>query len=207
MTSSPNLFIVAAPSGGGKTSLVAALLERDPGVRLSVSHTTRAPRPGERDGEHYHFVDEATFLQLVSRNAFLEYARVYGHYYGTGRAPVEQLLNEGFNVMLDIDWQGARQVKSSFPGCCSIYILPPSMQELRERLARRGQDSPDVIENRMQEARSEIAHCMEFDFLVVNNEFAAALEDLMSIVRFGQPVRPGPTEGFESLLAELLKNV
>jgi guanylate kinase len=207
MRSSPNLFIVAAPSGGGKTSLVAALLERDPGVRLSVSHTTRAPRPGERDGEHYHFVDEATFLQLVSRNAFLEYARVYGHYYGTGRAPVEQLLNEGFNVMLDIDWQGARQVKSSFPGCCSIYILPPSMQELRERLARRGQDSPDVIENRMQEARSEIAHCMEFDFLIVNNEFAAALEDLMSVVRVGQPVRPGRKEGFESLLADLLKNV
>jgi guanylate kinase len=207
MSSSPNLFIVAAPSGGGKTSLVAALLERDPGVRLSVSHTTRAPRPGERDGEHYHFVDEATFLQLVSRNAFLEYARVYGHYYGTGRAPVEQLLNEGFNVMLDIDWQGARQVKSSFPGCCSIYILPPSMQELRERLARRGQDSPDVIENRMQEARSEIAHCMEFDFLIVNNEFAAALEDLMSVVRVGQPVRPGRKEGFESLLADLLKNV
>jgi guanylate kinase len=207
MSSRPNLFIVAAPSGGGKTSLVAALLERDPGVRLSISHTTRAPRPGERDGEHYHFVDEATFLQLVSRNAFLEYARVYGHYYGTGRAPVEQLLNEGFNVMLDIDWQGARQVKSSFPGCCSIYILPPSMQELRERLARRGQDSPDVIENRMQEARSEIAHCMEFDFLIVNNEFAAALEDLMSVVRVGQPVRPGRKEGFESLLADLLKNV
>jgi guanylate kinase len=207
MRSSPNLFIVAAPSGGGKTSLVAALLERDPGVRLSVSHTTRAPRPGERNGEHYHFVDEATFLQLVSGNAFLEYARVYGHYYGTGRAPVEHLLNKGFNVMLDIDWQGARQVKSSFPGCCSIYILPPSMQELRERLARRGQDSPDVIENRMQEARSEIAHCMEFDFLVINNEFAAALEDLMSIVRVGRPVRPGPKEGFESLLADLLKNV
>jgi guanylate kinase len=207
MSSSPNLFIVAAPSGGGKTSLVAALLERDPGVRLSVSHTTRAPRHGERDGEHYHFVDEATFLQLVSQNAFLEYARVYGHYYGTGRAPVEQLLDQGFSVMLDIDWQGARQVKSAFPGCCSIYILPPSMPELRERLARRGQDSTDVIEKRMQEARSEIAHCMEFDFLVVNNEFAAALEDLLSIVRIGRPVRPAPTEGFESLLADLLKNV
>jgi guanylate kinase len=207
MSSSPNLFIVAAPSGGGKTSLVAALLERDPGVRLSVSHTTRAPRRGERDGEHYHFVDEATFLQLVSQDAFLEYARVYGHYYGTGRGPVEQLLDQGFSVMLDIDWQGARQVKSAFPGCCSIYILPPSMQELRERLARRGQDSPDVIEKRMREARSEIAHCMEFDFLVVNNEFAAALEDLLSIVRSGLPVRPAPTEGFESLLADLLKNV
>jgi guanylate kinase len=207
MNSTPNLFIVAAPSGGGKTSLVAALLERDPGVRLSISHTTRAPRPGERDGEHYHFVDEATFLQLVSKSAFLEYAQVYGHYYGTGRAAVKQLLDAGFNVMLDIDWQGARQVKTSFPGCCSIYILPPSMQELRERLARRGQDSPDVIERRMQEARSEIAHCREFDFLVVNNEFGAALDDLLSIVRIGQPVRRGTKDGFETLLADLLKNV
>jgi len=207
MSSRPNLFIVAAPSGGGKTSLVAALLERDRGVRLSISHTTRAPRPGERNGEHYHFVDEATFLQLISKNAFLEYAQVYGHYYGTGRAPVKQLLDEGFNVMLDIDWQGARQVKASFPGCCSIYILPPSMQELRARLARRGQDSPDVIESRMQEARSEIAHCREFDFLVINNAFDAALDDLLSIVRVGQPVRGGTKEGIETLLADLLKNV
>jgi len=207
MSSKPKLFIVAAPSGGGKTSLVAALLERDPGVRLSISHTTRAPRPGERDGEHYHFVDKATFLQLIGENAFLEYAQVYGHYYGTGRAAVKQLLGEGFNVMLDIDWQGARQVKDSFPESCSIYILPPSMQELRERLARRGQDSAEVIESRMQEARSEIAHCTEFDFLVVNNEFDAALDDLLSIVRVGRPVRPGTKEGFETLLADLLKNV
>jgi len=207
MSSRPRLFIVAAPSGGGKTSLVAALLERDPGVRLSISHTTRAPRPGERDGEHYHFVDQATFLQLVKENAFLEYAQVYGHYYGTGRAAVEHRLEEGFSVMLDIDWQGARQVKRSFPESCSIYILPPSVQELRERLARRGQDSADVIKSRMQEARSEIEHCAEFDFLVVNDEFDAALGDLLSIVQLGHPVRPGTKEGFETLLADLLKNL
>jgi guanylate kinase len=207
MSSTPNLFIVAAPSGGGKTTLVAALLERDPGVRLSISHTTRAARPGERDGEHYHFVSEARFLQLIKENAFLEYARVYGHYYGTGRAPVQQLLKQGFDVMLDIDWQGARQVKASFPECCSIYILPPSMQELRARLARRGQDSPEVIERRMREARSEIEHCREFDFLVVNNEFEAALSDLLSIVRHGRAVRTRTKEEFETLVADLLKNV
>jgi guanylate kinase len=207
MSSTPNLFIVAAPSGGGKTTLVAALLERDPGLRLSISHTTRAARPGERDGEHYHFVSEARFLQLIKENAFLEYARVYGHYYGTGRAPVQQLLKQGFHVMLDIDWQGARQVKASFPECCSIYILPPSMQELRARLARRGQDSPEVIERRMREARSEIEHCREFDFLVVNNEFEAALNDLLSIVRHGRAVRTGTKEESETLVADLLKNV
>jgi guanylate kinase len=207
MSPRPNLFVVAAPSGGGKTSLVAALLERDQGVRLSVSHTTRPPRPGEVDGVHYHFVDTATFLQLVEENAFLEHALVYGHYYGTGRAAVSHLLEQGFNVMLDIDWQGARQVRASFPGCCSIFILPPSMPELRERLSRRGQDSAKVIENRMQQARSEIAHCTEFDFLVINNEFDAALEDLLAIVQSGRPVRPGSKEGFETLLADLLENV
>ncbi len=206
MSSGAKLFVVAAPSGGGKTSLVAALLDRDPHLRLSISHTTRVPRPGERDGEHYYFVDKPAFLKLVGEDAFLEYAQVYGHYYGTGRAAVSRLVHEGFSVMLDIDWQGAQQVRESFPECCSIYILPPSMQELRERLARRGQDSADVIESRMREARSEIAHCTEFDFLVVNNEFGAALDDLLSIVRFGRPVRQGTKEGFETLLADLLKN-
>jgi len=206
MSSAPRLFVVAAPSGGGKTSLVAALLERDPHLRLSISHTTREPRPGEKDGEHYYFVDKPLFLKLVGEGAFLEYAQVYGHYYGTGRRAVERLVQAGFSVMLDIDWQGARQVRESFPECCSIYILPPSMRELRDRLARRGQDSADVIESRMREARSEIAHCTEFDFLVVNNEFDAALDDLMSIVRIGRPVRPATKEGLETLLADLLKN-
>jgi len=204
MPSNPNLYVVAAPSGGGKTSLVNALLERDDRINLSVSHTTRPPRPGEMDGVHYYFVDEETFQNLEGQGAFLEHARVYGHRYGTGRQAVEDRLEAGYDVMLDIDWQGARQVKASFPRCCSIFILPPSLEVLHSRLSRRGQDSSAVIDRRMQQARSEIAHCREFDFLVINDNFAAALEDLHSIVRRLTPVRIGQEQRIAALLAELL---
>ncbi|MBS1214295.1 MAG: guanylate kinase [Proteobacteria bacterium] len=204
MSPEPNLYVVAAPSGGGKTSLVNALLQRDPRIRLSVSHTTRPPRPGEVDGVHYHFVDETTFSKLVEEGAFLEYARVYGHFYGTGRDSVTGHLAAGYDVMLDIDWQGARQVRLSFPRCCSIFILPPSLEELQKRLSRRGQDGADVIARRMQQARSEMAHCREFDFIVINDDFAAALEDIHSIVRRRTPVRPGQEGRITALLAELL---
>jgi len=200
----PNLYVIAAPSGGGKTSLIGALLERDERIALSVSHTTRPPRPGEIDGLHYHFVDEKTFQRLIDEGAFLEYATVYGQHYGTGRAAITRQLREGFDVMLDIDWQGARQVKRAFPSCCSIFVLPPSLNELKNRLRNRGQDSEEVIERRMQQARSEIAHCREFDFLIINDDFAAALEDLHSIVRRHRPVRGGQEERFDALLAELL---
>jgi guanylate kinase len=201
------LYVVSAPSGGGKTSLIKALLERDPGIRLSVSHTTRAPRPGETDGVHYHFVDPPGFQRLVDQGAFLEHALVFGHCYGTGRAGVEAALAEGFDVMLDIDWQGARQVRRSFPACRSIFILPPSLQELRLRLSRRGQDPGEVIERRMQQAHAEIAHWNEFDFLVINDDFAAALDDLHAIVRHGQPLRLGQEKRIAALLADLLENV
>ena len=198
----PTLFVIAAPSGGGKTSLIAALLERDPHVRLSISHTTRPARPGEIEGQHYYFVDEPTFLGLVERGAMLEHARVYGNLYGTSRAGVERLLGEGHDVLLDIDWQGARQVRAAFPDACLIYLLPPSLAELQRRLERRGQDGPEVIARRMAAARSDISHAPEFDFVVVNDDFDAALEDLHAIVRGHEPRRPHPPEKISALLAQ-----
>ena len=207
MNRDPNLYVVAAPSGGGKTSLIQALLERDDRICLSISHTTRPPRPGETDGVHYHFVDEDFFQKLVEENAFLEHALVFGHRYGTGRAGVAGQLAEGYDVMLDIDWQGARQVRKSFPNCCSIFILPPSLEELTRRLSLRAQDSPEVIAKRMQQARSEIAHWDEFDFVVINDDFDAALDDLHAIVRQRHPVRHGQEERIAALLADLLQNV
>jgi guanylate kinase len=207
MSSESNLYVIAAPSGGGKTSMINALLKRDKRLSLSVSHTTRPPRPGEIDGVHYHFVTTDTFLGLLGDGAFLEHANVYGHYYGTGRAAVTSRLAEGYDVMLDIDWQGARQVRKSFPACCSIFILPPSLEELQYRLSHRGQDSAEVIEKRMRQARSELAHWNEFDFLVINDDFAAALDDLHSIIRHRRPLRRGQEERIAALLAELLENV
>jgi len=197
--------VVAAPSGGGKTSLIAALLKRDANTRLSVSHTTRQPRPGEIDGVHYHFVGEAEFEDLVRRDRFLEHARVFDHRYGTGRDAVERQLRRGHDVLLDIDWQGARQVRRSFPSCCSIFIVPPSIAELHRRLASRGQDDPEVIERRMGDARSEISHWDEFDHVIVNDDFDAALDDLASIIRSGRPARPVDSAGTGEILAELLQ--
>lgn len=202
----PRLFALAAPSGGGKTSLVKALLEQDDSLRLSISHTTRPPRPGERDGIHYHFVDEAQFASLEKLGAFLEHARVFGHHYATGREAVEREFARGHDVLLDIEWQGVRQVREAFPDCCSIYILPPSLQALRERLATRGQDSTNVIARRMSEARSEISHWDEFDFIVINDDFQEALVDLQSIIRHGRPVHAVRPEKLHALLADLLQD-
>lgn len=204
MNTDPNLYVIAAPSGGGKTSLIDALLQRDDRITLSISHTTRPPRPGEINGLHYYFVNEAAFQKLIDEGAFLEYATVYGHHYGTGRAEVSRHLQQGLDVMLDIDWQGARQVKQSFPACCSIFILPPSLEELQTRLSKRGQDSKEVISKRMRQARSEIAHAREFDFIIINDDFAAALEDLHSIVRQQHPARRRQKTRTDLLLAELL---
>jgi guanylate kinase len=200
------LFIVAAPSGGGKTSLIRALLAQDSSVSLSVSHTTRAPRPAEQDGIDYHFVDNPTFLQLVRQNAFIEHAQVFDHRYGTAREPVEAQLAAGYAVLLDIDWQGARQIRENISACRSIFILPPSIKVLRQRLSQRGQDSEDVIERRMRAARDEISHWSEFDFLIINDDFDQALADLLSIIRHGKPKRPVQKDRYNDLLAELLKN-
>lgn len=182
MTARGRLFVVSAPSGAGKTSLVNALLERVPSMRVSVSHTTRPPRPHELNGREYHFVSETAFGELVARNAFLEHARVFGYGYGTGRETVERLLTAGFDVVLEIDWQGAQQVRASLPNCVSIFILPPSLAVLEQRLTRRQTDAPQVIARRLQEAVDDMGHAGEFDYIVVNDRFEQALEELANIV-------------------------
>ena len=180
-----NLFIVMAPSGAGKTSLVKALLECEGSQSLcaSVSHTTREVRPGEIDGVNYHFVDNETFMTMLKQGEFMESAEVYGHHYGTSQRWVEERLESGVNVILEIDWQGATQVRNTMPECCTIFILPPSVETLRQRLTRRAQDDPETIEQRMRQAVDEISHVAEADYVVVNNDFDMALEDLRAIVR------------------------
>ena len=178
-----HLYVVAAPSGTGKTSLVNALVDRVADARLSISHTTRAPRPGEIDGRHYHFVDQVKFSELIEAGAFLEHAEVFGKQYGTTRTAVQALRDEGLDVILEIDWQGARQVKQAIPDACTIFILPPSQAALEARLRSRGQDSDEVIARRMAESREEASHHGEFDYLVVNEDFENALADLISILR------------------------
>ena len=197
--------MVAAPSGGGKTSLIGALLEQDPGVRLSVSHTTRPPRPGELDGVHYHFVDEKTFVGMIGQGLFLEHARVFDNRYGTTREAVQHELDAGYDVVLDIDWQGARQVRESFPDSRTIFIIPPSIKSLRERLARRGQDDDSVIDRRMRDARSEISHWEEFDHVIVNDDFALALAELRSLIRDGVTANSALKAETTEILAELLE--
>jgi len=178
------LFIVSAPSGAGKSSLIKALLaeKRSYTAQVSISHTTRAPRPGEVDGEHYHFVNEAEFKQLIAENAFFEWAEVFGNYYGTSRLSIEQSLAKGIDVLLDIDWQGARQVREAMPNAKGIFILPPSRAELESRLNKRGQDSAEIIAQRMQKAQSEMSHYNEYDYLIVNDDFEVATQELSAIL-------------------------
>ena len=179
------LFIVSAPSGAGKSSLIDALLKRfnlDDKLRLSVSHTTRAPRPGEIDHVSYHFITNEEFEKLIERNAFYEYAHVFDHYYGTSREIVEQWLNEGKDVLLDIDWQGARQIRRQTPDAKGIFIVPPSLEELNRRLVTRATDAPEVIEKRMSKAISEISHYNEYDYVIVNDDFDESLLNMRSII-------------------------
>ena len=179
------LFIVSAPSGAGKSSLIDALLKRfnlDDKLRLSVSHTTRAPRPGEIDHVSYHFITNEEFEKLIERNAFYEYAHVFDHYYGTSRGIVEQWLNEGKDVLLDIDWQGARQIRRQTPDAKGIFIVPPSLEELNRRLVTRATDAPEVIEKRMSKAISEISHYNEYDYVIVNDDFDESLLNMRSII-------------------------
>ncbi len=177
-----NLFILSAASGTGKTSLARALAERLPDVALSISHTTRPPRPGERHGEHYYFVSPEAFEAMAARGEFLEHAHVFGHRYGTARKVVEDLLARGKRIVFDIDWQGARAIKRVWPQAVSIFLLPPSRAALEQRLKNRGQDAPAVIARRMQAAIEEMRHYPEFDYVVVNDDFEQALSDLKAII-------------------------
>lgn len=175
------LYIVSAPSGAGKTSLVSALLERDKKVEVSVSHTTRSPRPGEQDGVNYNFVSVAAFEELIGQSGFLEHAKVFENYYGTSQQWVEDKLKAGIDVILEIDWQGAQQIRKLVPAVVSIFILPPSKSALESRLQGRGQDSDEVIAKRMAQAASEASHYAEYDYLVINDDFDQALSELQAI--------------------------
>ena len=177
-----HVFVVAAPSGAGKSSLVNALLKQDESIRLSVSFTTRAPRPGETHGREYHFVSREEFAAREAGGEFLETAEVHGNRYGTSRSWIEQQLADGRDVLLEIDWQGAQQVRRLFPRAISVFILPPSMEALRARLRQRGQDRPDVIDRRLDAARGEIAHAPEFDYVIINERFEQAVSELAAIV-------------------------
>jgi guanylate kinase len=177
------LFVITAPSGAGKTSLTRALLDETPGLKLSTSYTTRAPRPGEQNGREYHFVDEATFLAMRDRGEFLEHALVHGNRYGTSRKVIAETLERGQDLVLEIDWQGAAQVRKLYPDCVGIFILPPSIEELERRLRGRGQDTEAVIQRRLANAQEEITHAGEFEYRIINKDFDTAQAELAEIVR------------------------
>ena len=183
MSAQNRLFIISAPSGAGKTSLVRALMEREPDLRFSISYTTRAQRPGEHDGQHYFFVSPEVFQRMIEDGAFVEHARVFDNQYGTARAQVESLLAAGHGVVLEIDWQGARQVRAAMAESVGIFILPPSRAELERRLRGRGTDSESVIRRRLADAATDMSHWSEFHFIVVNDDFSTALQALSDIVR------------------------
>jgi len=198
------LFIVSAPSGAGKTSLLKELVAADPLLDISVSHTTRAKRPGEQDGKDYHFIDQPGFLQMIGEGAFMEHAQVFDNHYGTAEAVVRERLNTGQDMVLEIDWQGANQVRNRMPDAISIFILPPSPQALHDRLSARGQDSEEVIARRMRDAKNEMSHYAEYDYLVINDDFSLALKELEAIVcglRLRQLVQ---SEKLQSQLSALL---
>lgn len=181
-TPAATLFVITAPSGAGKSTLVNMLMERDAGLQLSISYTTRPPRPGEVNGRDYHFVDVAAFIVMRERGDFIEWAEVHGNYYGTSRPALERQMGNGRDVVLEIDWQGAQQVRQQFKQAVGIFILPPSIEELERRLRARGQDSDVVIQRRVAAALGEMRHVGEFDFVIINKDLAAALEDLMAAV-------------------------
>jgi guanylate kinase len=178
-----NLFVIAAPSGAGKTSLTRALLQREPGIGLSVSYTTRAPRPGEHDGVHYHFIDADRFKALKDAGEFLEFALVHDNWYATSATWLKAEVAAGRDVLLEIDWQGAAQVRKFVPDSVQIFILPPSLSSLQQRLVTRGQDDAPTIARRLNVAKDEIRHCEDFDYVIINQDFASAVDDLAAIVR------------------------
>lgn len=203
-TSSGTLYIVSAPSGAGKTSLIKALLEAQTQIRVSVSHTTRSMRPGEVDGVNYHFVQREQFIEMLERDEFLEHAEVFSNLYGTSQQRIEATLKQGFDLILEIDWQGAQQVRRLMPLAKSIFILPPTPEALRQRLTNRGQDSEAIIDERMREAVSEMSHYVEYDYLVINDDFTSALDDLKAVFRANQLLQAPQQQRFSDLLCRLL---
>lgn len=201
---SGSLFIVAAPSGAGKSSLVNACLARDPAIRLSISFTSRPPRPGEEQGRHYHFVSSERFEDMVAAGEFFEHARVHGDWKGTARGSVLPLLEAGHDVLLEIDWQGARQVRRQVPGTIGVFILPPSPAALEQRMRKRAQDSEDVIRRRLAAAREEMSHYDEFDYVVVNDVFETAVDQLCAVFAASRLRRPVQQQRHAALIAELL---
>jgi guanylate kinase len=204
MHASGTLYTVSAPSGAGKTSLVEALIERHPELQVSVSHTTRQMRPGEIDGVNYHFVSEQTFTEMLEQSQFLEHARVFGNLYGTSQLWVEEQLAAGTDVILEIDWQGARQIKQLLPQALSIFILPPSRATLEQRLTNRGQDDAEIIAGRMAEAVEEMSHYVESDFLIVNDDFKLALDELAAVIVSQRLRTSGQSQRLQPLLGDLL---
>ncbi|MEI8667888.1 MULTISPECIES: guanylate kinase [unclassified Pseudoalteromonas] len=200
-----NLFILSAPSGAGKSSLINALLKKHTDMKVSVSHTTRSPRPGEENGVHYHFVSTDEFKALIEKNDFFEWAQVFDNYYGTSKQAIESQLDAGIDVFLDIDWQGAQQVRKIMPSVQTIFILPPSKKELEQRLNNRGQDSADVIAGRMAQAQSETSHYNEYDFVIVNDDFESALADIEMIVMAQRLTLKAQEDRHQVLLNSLLK--
>lgn len=201
---SGKLYVVAAPSGAGKTTLVRLLLDSEPGVHLSISYTTRAPRPGELDGREYHFVDLATFRAMMARGDFLEWAEVHGNFYGTSKVWIGDQLAAGHDVLLEIDWQGAQQVRAVFPEAIGVFILPPSMEELTRRLTGRGTDSAEVIERRLAAAQAEMRHVGEFDYVIINDGLEQALDDLRAVVRASRLDLAGQRVRHAALFARLI---
>ena len=200
-----NLFILSAPSGAGKSSLINALLKKHADMKVSVSHTTRAPRPGEENGVHYHFASTDEFKALIAKDDFFEWAQVFDNYYGTSKQAIESQLDAGIDVFLDIDWQGAQQVRKIMPSVQTIFILPPSKEELEQRLNNRGQDSAEVIASRMAKAQSETSHYNEYDFVIVNDDFEDALADIEMIVMAQRLTLKAQEDRHQVLLNSLLK--
>ncbi|NLZ79677.1 MAG: guanylate kinase [Gammaproteobacteria bacterium] len=205
MTTTGTLYIVSAPSGAGKTSLVKALIDIMAQVRVSVSHTTRTIRPGEVDGVNYHFTKRDAFISMLEQGDFLEHAEVFGNLYGTSHTWVKETLAKGYDLILEIDWQGAQQVRKLMPEAQSIFILPPTHKDLRQRLHNRGQDADDVIETRMQQAITEMSHYVEYDYIVINDDFATALQDLLAIFRSNQLLLATQQKRHTQLLCDLLR--